>query len=215
MGKGKKEILAVPRAFVGFVEVERSRRGSAAGGFALRTPDSIPHVSIGGVTQSHLSEQAQVGFVFLHLLVAAGKIQGDFFHVVHTEITDIPNLQPCAFDVVNQPLIIFEVRGLGVGPDVDVFASQLADELQVLRSRVGADLDGKLDPRRVRVHLGSAGNWICKHRCPSQTARERKFCKPSPPRVKPGFFLGLSREVFQQVSWNFPPFSELVKRMFA
>ena len=97
------EFLARPSA-LRCGEVERTGAGTAPCGRALRAPDAVAHVSV----------------VLLNLLVAAGQVQRDLFHVVDVAVADVPHAQAGRFHFSFEANEILGRGGFALRGNIDV-----------------------------------------------------------------------------------------------
>ena len=97
-------------------------------------------MGIGGVENAGFSEVAQIGLVFLDLLVATRQVERDLGHVVDVAVADVPDLQPCGFDFLSQLQEVLEGCLLPTCRDADVLDAELLGELKIFVAGIGGDL---------------------------------------------------------------------------
>jgi hypothetical protein len=68
------------------VHIKSSRAGPTPSRLARSAPDPVCHVSIGGIGNVCLTEIPQVLLVFLHLLIASRKVEGNRSNVVNATV---------------------------------------------------------------------------------------------------------------------------------
>src|ERR1700677_2394703 len=94
MRKWLIKLLVAPNAhLVGTRHVEFPGCG-ATDSRSTAAPYAVAHMGVGGVVNAGLAQVANVLFVFLDLLVAAGKIECDLRHIVHAYVADVPDRDP-------------------------------------------------------------------------------------------------------------------------
>jgi len=114
---------------------------------ALRAPDAVPHVGVGGIGQSRPGQIAKILLVLFDLPVPAGKVERDLRHIVDAGVSDVGDLESRCLD----PLADSgeDVVGSPFRRDADVVHAQLSGEGQVFVGELRGQLEGDLDARRL------------------------------------------------------------------